>query len=147
MPDASVTNVKEDAPKITVGTASGQPFVSKATCEMARPELKGKLALDGHTDRYGCSFVCPARPKAYDEAIKEDDKVTTMVHKAEAIWKAKISDRGLYDVAENEAARFIVDAVDDMWLADLKKKITIYADVQAIEMLEHLRKHCLGRMK
>ena len=37
MPDAPVTNVKEDAPKITVGTASGQPFVSKATCEMARP--------------------------------------------------------------------------------------------------------------
>ena len=73
--------------------------------------------------------------------------VTTMVRKAEAIWKAKISDWGLYDVAENEAAQFTVDAVDDVWLAELKKKITIYADVQAIEMLKHLRKHCLGRMK
>ena len=48
-----------------------------------------------------------------------------MVRKAEAIWKAKISDWGLYNVAENEASRFIVDAVDDVWLAELMKKIII----------------------
>ena len=48
MTGSPLTNVKEYAPKITVGTASGQPFVSKATCEMAHPKLKDKLALDGH---------------------------------------------------------------------------------------------------
>ena len=31
-----------------------------------------------------------------------------------------------------------------MWLSELKKKITIYAKVTAFEMLEHLRKTCLG---
>ena len=48
MPGAPVTNINESAPKITVGTASGQPFESSATCEMALPELKDKIALDGH---------------------------------------------------------------------------------------------------
>ena len=47
-PEAPVMNINEWAPKITVGSVSGQPFVSKSACEMARPELKGRLALDGH---------------------------------------------------------------------------------------------------
>ena len=96
-------------------------------------------------DRCGTSFQRPKQPAAYDEAIKEDDKgVTITVCKAEAIHKARLQDWGLYDVSESQAGRFIVDAVDDVWLAELKKKITIYAEVTAIEMLDHLRKTCLG---
>ena len=48
MPEAPVTNIDVTAPRITVGTASGHPFESSATCEMALPELKDKIALDGH---------------------------------------------------------------------------------------------------
>ena len=48
MPGAPVININKSAPKITVGTASGQPFESSATCEMALPELKDEIALDGH---------------------------------------------------------------------------------------------------
>ena len=48
MQGAPVTNIHKAAPKITVGTESGQPFESSATCEMALPESKDYIALDGH---------------------------------------------------------------------------------------------------
>ena len=36
---APVCNVNKDAPKIRVGTATGDPHISSAKCELARPEL------------------------------------------------------------------------------------------------------------
>ena len=44
----------------------------------------------------------------------------------------------------NESGRFIVGAMDDVWLAELKKRVTIHADVFAINKLKHLCTHCLG---
>ena len=44
-----------------------------------------------------------------------------------------------------EACRFIIDSVEDVWLTELKKKITaIYAERTALELIEHLYKTCLG---
>ena len=91
--EAYVTSLEE--------TLGGIFFSVRYDTENAVHNLIGLVVDDDeYTDRYGRSLVCPTRPKAYDEAIKDDDKVTTMVRKAEAIWKAKISDWGLYDVAE-----------------------------------------------
>ena len=46
--EAPVNNLDSSAPKITVGTASGDPHTSSARCELARPELRGKVPIEGH---------------------------------------------------------------------------------------------------
>ena len=43
-----MSNVDKDAPKIRVGTARGEPRVSSANCELARPELQGRVPIEGH---------------------------------------------------------------------------------------------------
>ena len=50
----------------------------------------------------------------------------------------------MFDTAQREACRFIIDSVEDVWLAELKKKYTIYAESTALELIEHLYKTCLG---
>ena len=46
--EAPVNNLDSSAPKITVGTASGDPHTSSTRCELARPELRGKVPIEGH---------------------------------------------------------------------------------------------------
>ena len=82
----------------------------------------------------------------YDKKLK-GDKVTVEIRKAEAVLKAKIDDWDLSDTAEREACRFIIDSVEDVWLAELKKKITIYAERTALELTEHLYNTALGTGK
>ena len=126
-------------------TMAGILYTVRYDAEKGEHNLIGIVIDDEeYKDRYNKSFQRPKRPAAYDDTIKEDDKVTIKVRKAEAIHKARLHDWELYDVSESQAGRFIVDAVDDVWLAELKKKITIYAEVTASEMLEHLRMTCLG---
>ena len=67
-----------------------------------------------------------------------------MIRKAEAVHKTKIQDWDPYDTAEEESCIVIIDSVDDVWIAELKKKMTKYAEVKAIEMISHLRKTALG---
>ena len=69
--------------------------------------------------------------------------MTIAVRKAEAVHKARIQDWDLYDTAEEESCRFIIDSVDDMWIAELKKKVTKYAEVKAIDLIRHLPKTAL----
>ena len=96
-----------------------------------------------YTIRYNRAFQRPARPAVYDDRIV-DGPVTNEVRKAEAKWRAKIHDWELYDVAEEESRRFIMDSVDEVWIAELKRTVTVYAEVTAFEMLEHLRVICVG---
>ena len=120
-------------------TLGGILYVVRYDAEKAEHNLIGLVIDDpDYVERYSKSFQRPKRPKAYDEDIADGEKVIIKVRKAEAVHKARLHDWELYDVSESQAARFIVDAVEDVWLAELKKKITIYAEVTAIEMLEHL---------
>ena len=52
--------------------------------------------------------------------------------------KEKIDEWDLFDTAELEACKFITDSVEDEWLAELKQKITIYAERTILELTEHL---------
>ena len=63
------------------------------------------------------------------------------------LHKAKIQDWDLCDTAEEESCRFIIDSVDDVWIAELEKKTTKYAEVKAIDMIRHLRKTALATHK
>ena len=73
----------------------------------------------------------------YDKKLK-GDKATVEIRKAEAVWKAKIDDWDLFDTTERETCRFIIDFVEDVWLAELKKKITIYAERTALELIQSI---------
>ena len=92
------------------------------------------------------SFRRPTRPGVYDDALA-GDKVTIAIWKTEAMHKAKIQDWDLYDTAEEESCRFIIDTVDNVWIAELKKKVTKYAEVKPIDMIRHLCKTALGAHK
>ena len=48
MEGAPLTNINRNAPKIRVGTASGEPKSSSTECRMDRPDLREWLPLDGH---------------------------------------------------------------------------------------------------
>ena len=63
--------------------------------------------------KFGRSFRRPTRPGVYDKKLK-GDKVTVEIRKAEAVWKAEIDDWELFDTAEREACRFIIDSVEDV---------------------------------
>ena len=45
---APVCNVNKDVPKIRVGTSAGDPHISSAKCELASPELRGRVSVEGH---------------------------------------------------------------------------------------------------
>ena len=83
-----------------------------------------------------------ARECTYGKKLK-GDKATVEIRKTEAAWKAKIDDWDLFDTAKRETYRFIIGSVEYVWLAELKKKITIYAERTALELIEHLYKTCL----
>ena len=111
-------------------TMGGILFTVRYDAEKAEHNLIGIVIDDpDYVERYGKSFQRPKRPKAYDETIPDGEKVTIKVRKAEALHKARLHNWELYDVSESQAARFIVDAMEDVWLAELKKKVTIYAKV------------------
>ena len=37
-------------------------------------------------------------------------------------------------MTKEESYRFLIDCIEDVWLAELKKKITVYAEVKVIEI-------------
>ena len=45
----------------------------------------------------------------------------------------------MFDTVEREACRYIIDSVEGVWLAELKRKITIYAESTAFELIEHYK--------
>ena len=66
-----------------------------------------------YVQKFFKTFKRPTRPKVYDPTLA-GDRFTIAVQKAEAVHKAKIQDWDLYDTAEEESCRFIVDSVEDV---------------------------------
>jgi hypothetical protein len=97
-----------------------------------------------YTNDYGAAFVRPpVKIAIYDTAIS--DNATNVVRaKAKAIWRAKLSDKETYVVAEHEIHKFILAKVKDTWVRELKDATTFYTKVLAINLLQHLQSTCLG---
>ena len=106
--------------------------------EKGKDNLIGIIMEDAnYVKKFGQSFRRPTRLGVYDDMLG-GEKITIAIRKAEAVHKAKIQDWDLYDTAQEESCRFIIDSVDDVWIAKIKKKMTKYAEVKAIEMISHL---------
>ena len=48
VPGAPVKNVRSRSPRVTVGTASGEPFTSSASCELNMPDFDLDMPLSGY---------------------------------------------------------------------------------------------------
>ena len=68
--------------------------------------------------------------------------------KKEAVHKARIVDWEIYDVAKNEANRFIVGIVANVWISPLSKgRPTFYAKRISKELLDQIQVVCPGKIR
>ena len=127
-----------------VEAIGGVLFALRYHVEKDKDNLIGIIMEDAdYVKKFSQLFRRPIRPRVYDNTLG-GEKIAIAIRKAEAVNKAKIHDWDLYDTAEEESCRFIIGAVGDVWITELKKKMTKYAEVKAIEMITHLRKTALG---
>ena len=94
-----------------VETVGGVLVTLRYNVEKGKGNLIGIIIEDlEYIAKFGRPFRRPTRPGVYDDTLV-GNKVTIAVRKAEAIHKAKIQDWDLYDTAEEESCRFIIDCV------------------------------------
>ena len=71
-----------------------------------------------YTTTWGKAFPIPPRPPAYP-AIADDASAVVRARR-EAEHAILVKDYASYDAAERAAAKFIHDAVDEIWYCDLR---------------------------
>ena len=104
----------------------------------ARDNLVGLILGDAkYSAKYGQEFKPPKRVGAYDETLSDDAKAVVRA-KTEAKWRAKRLDRATYDTTRRETTSFILKAVEDTWVRELKDPETFYTDVASRALLDHL---------
>ena len=87
-------------------------------------------------------FPIPHRPLVYP-AIPDD--VTAIVRaRSEPEHALLIADFASYEAAEHACAKFIRDAVDEVWYRDLCQPCSYYTTVTAKQLLDHLDANCGG---
>jgi hypothetical protein len=92
--------------------------------------------------RWGEAFPIPARPPAYP-AIP-DDATAVVRARREAEHALKVADFASYEAAERAVAKFIRDAVDELWYRNLRHPRSYYTAVTANALLLHLDANCGG---
>ena len=89
----------------------------------------------------GVAFPSPARPALYDPRIVDDDK-TAVVCKKEITWRARVADYKIFSKAKLEERAFILHAVDETWVLELKDEETLFNAVSPKKLLTHLQTIC-----
>ena len=98
--------------------------------------------------KHGLSFPRPKCLKIIDETINGSLPVTIATRKKEAAHTSLQTDWAFYNTVKRESGRFILKAVDPVWLSELSKGIqTYFSDVLTKEMLDKLQEICLGNHK
>ena len=97
-----------------------------------------------YTAKYGQAFSPPQRVGAYDTSLPDDAKPVVRA-KYEARWRAKRLDQNTYETARRETTSFILKAVEDTWVRELKDPETFYTDVSPRDLIDHLQVQCTGR--
>jgi hypothetical protein len=88
------------------------------------------------------AFPIPARLPAYP-AVPNNANANVR-NRMEAIHKIKLRDYASYDAAERATAKFIRDAVDEIWYRDLRHDRSYYTTVTAKQLIDHLDANCGG---
>lgn len=105
--------------------------------------LVGLIEPDAsYTARWGEPFPIPARPPAYP-AIPDDASAVVRA-RSEAHHALLTADFASYEAAERASAKFVRDAVDELWYRDLRHPRAYYTAVSAKKLLAHLEANCGG---
>ncbi len=95
-----------------------------------------------YTATWGTAFPPPPRPPAYPII---DDAATAVVRaRREAEHAILVRDFASYEAAERATAKFIREAVDEIWYRDLRHDRSFYTHVTAKQLLSHLDDNCGG---
>ena len=95
-----------------------------------------------YQNRWGAPFPIPARPPAYP-AIPND--ATAVVRaRSEAEHAILVRDFAAFEAAERAVAKFVRDAVDEIWYRDLHHARSYYTNVTAKQLMDHLDANCGG---
>jgi hypothetical protein len=95
------------------------------------------------TDHGGNNFRRPVRLPLYDASIA-DDATTVVRVRAEAAHKSHRDDFASYEAAERGVAKFLREAVEEVWYNDLKDAETFYTKVTAWEIMALLEANSGG---
>ena len=95
-----------------------------------------------YTHTWGAAFTVPARPPAYP--VIANDATPVVRARSEAEHAVLVRDFASYEAAERATAKFIRDAVDELWYRDLKHARSFYTSVTAKQLIDHLDANCGG---
>jgi hypothetical protein len=95
-----------------------------------------------YTDTCGDAFPIPQRPPTYPDV---PDAATAVVRaRREAEHAILVKDFATFEAAERATAKFLRDAVDEIWYRDLRHARSFYTNVTAKQLMEHLDANCGG---
>ncbi len=95
------------------------------------------------TNKGGNIFVCPTRLPLYDSTIADDAKTVVRVC-AELAHKAYLDDYTSYKADKRGAAKFLQDAMEEVWYNKLKDTDTFYAKLTALDIIAFLNANSRG---
>ena len=95
-----------------------------------------------YTNTWGTAFPIPVRPPAYP--VIANDATAVIRARTEAEHAVRVRDFASYEAAERAAAKFIRDAVNELWYRDLRHPRSFYITVSAKQLIEHLDTNCGG---
>jgi hypothetical protein len=95
-----------------------------------------------YTTTWGDPFPIPPCPPTYPAV---PDKATTVVRaRREAKHAILVKDFATYEATERATAKFLRNAVDEIWYRDLRHARSFYTNVTAKQLMEHLDANCGG---
>lgn len=95
-----------------------------------------------YTETWGDAFPIPQRPPTYPDV---PDAATAVVRaRREAEHAILVKDFATFEAAERATAKFLRDAVDEIWYRDLRHARSFYTNVTAKQLMEHLDANCGG---
>ena len=95
-----------------------------------------------YTATWGAPFPIPARPPTYP--VVADDATAVVRARSEADHAVRVRDFASYEAAERATAKFIRDAIDEIWYRDLRHARSFYTNVTAKQLIDHLDANCGG---
>jgi hypothetical protein len=95
-----------------------------------------------YTACWGTAFPIPVRPPMYP-AIP-DDATPVVRARREAEHAVRVMDCTAYEAAKRAVAKFIRDAVNEIWYHDLHHARSFYVNVTAMQLITHLADTCRG---
>jgi hypothetical protein len=88
----------------------------------------------------GDPFPIPPQPPTYPAV--PDNATAVLRAWREAKHAILVRDFATYEAAKRSTAKFLRDAVDEIWYHDLRHARSFYTNVMAMQLMEHLDADC-----